>query len=104
MLALALIALLAGCGHRAAEAPGKEAAAEPKDKPATVRIERRDIHMKVDQPGTIQAFETTPIYARIGGYVDKYHVNIGDRVKADSVLLSMWIPDLVEALNQKKAA
>ncbi len=99
---VAALALAAGCGHKA-EPTGQEKAPASKDK-AIVRIEKRDIHMQVDQPGTIQAFESTPIYARIGGYVDKYRVNIGDRVKAGDVLLSMWIPDLVEALNQKKAA
>ncbi len=106
-LALVLIAALVvvpGCGHGAAPHGEKTAAASTAKKTATMRIERRNILMKVDQPGTIQAFETTPIFARIGGYVDKYKVNIGDRVKADSILLSMWIPDLVEALNQKKSA
>ena len=52
--------------------------------------------MTVVQPGTLQAFETTPIYSRIAGYVEKYKYNIGDRVKPGDVLLEMWIPDLVE--------
>ena len=97
------LALFAGCGREAAEPAGKEASA-PRSRKQASRIERRDIHMHVDQPGTIQAFESTPMLARIGGYVDKYRVNIGDRVKSGDVLLAMWIPDLVEALNQKKAA
>ena len=42
--------------------------------------------MTVIQPGTIQAFEMTPIYSRIAGYVQKYRYNIGDRVKAGDVL------------------
>ena len=68
-----------------------------------VRPERRDIRMLVVQPGTIEAFEVTPVYSRISGYVDKYHYNIGDRVKAGDVLLDMWIPDLVEQLGQRAA-
>jgi HlyD family secretion protein len=101
---VAALVLVAGCGHKAPEHADKEAAAASKVDKQALRIERRDIHMKVEQPGTIQAFESTPVFARIGGYVDKYRVNIGDRVKTDDVLLAMWIPDLVEALNQKKAA
>ena len=103
---LCALAGVPGCGH--GEGKPKEKA---RDEPAaqssstrTVRPEKRDIAMHVVQPGTIQAYESTPIYARINGYVDQYHVNIGDRVKKGDLLLSMWIPDLVEALNQKKAA
>ena len=69
-----------------------------------MRPERRDIRMTVVQPGTIQAFEVTPVYSRISGYVQKYRYNIGDRVKAGDVLIDMWIPDLVEQHAQKAAA
>jgi multidrug efflux pump subunit AcrA (membrane-fusion protein) len=69
-----------------------------------IRPERRNIRWMVVQPGTIEAFETTPIYSRISGYVQKYRYNIGDRVKAGDVLIEMWIPDLVEQLAQKTAA
>ncbi|MGO9599677.1 MAG: efflux RND transporter periplasmic adaptor subunit [Isosphaeraceae bacterium] len=71
---------------------------------SVVRPQRRDIRMTVIQPGTVQAYETTPIYARIAGYVQKYNYNIGDRVKAGDVLLDMWIPDYVERLGQLSAA
>jgi RND family efflux transporter MFP subunit len=69
-----------------------------------IRPERRDLRTQVVQPGTIQAFEVTPIYSRISGYVEKYRYNIGDRVKAGDVLIDMWIPDYVEQLAQKSAA
>ena len=71
---------------------------------SVVHPQRRDIRMMVIQPGTVQAYETTPIYARIAGYVQKYNYNIGDRVKAGDVLLDMWIPDYVERLGQLSAA
>ena len=100
------LAPVSGCGHAqpGAAKPSSAAAPAARKDEAPVRVERRDILMKVEQPGTIQAFETTPLYSRIAGYVDKYKVNIGDRVKGGDVILAMWIPDLVEALNQKKAA
>ena len=99
------LALAPGCGHKeAGPRPTTDSAAAPKKEDATARVERRDIMMKVEQPGTIQAFETTPIYSRIAGYVDKYRVDIGREVQGGDTILSMWIPDLVEALNQKKAA
>jgi len=110
MLALALL-LAAGCRHseRGGDSPGSSTA-QPKSeegKTAGIQVvqpERRDIRMMVIQPGTIQAYEVTPIYSRIAGYVKQYRYNIGDRVKAGDVLLDMWIPDYVEQHAQKAAA
>ena len=112
-LVLAAVALLlaAGCGRHS----GSEKSTGAKSNGAgstegntagtrVVKPERRDIRMTVTQPGTIQAFEVTPVYSRISGYVDKYLYNIGDRVKAGDVLLEMWIPDIVEEHGQKMAA
>jgi multidrug efflux pump subunit AcrA (membrane-fusion protein) len=69
----------------------------------TIHADRRDIRMTVVQPGTLQAYEVTPIYARIAGYVEKYRYNIGDRVKKGDVLVEMWIPDIVEQHSQAAA-
>jgi len=60
--------------------------------------------MVVVQPGTVQAYEVTPIYSRIAGYVERYRYNIGDRVQKGDVLLDMWVPDLDEEVAQKSAA
>ena len=109
LVALAL-GLAAGCGHSnggtsAARKPaGAEGVAGKTAGIRVVRPERRDIRMNVVQPGTIQAFEQTPIYSRISGYLEKYRYNIGDRVKAGDVLVDMWIPDVVEQRGQKSAA
>jgi HlyD family secretion protein len=108
LVALTLV-LLAGCGHsdRAGSSAKQKAADGTEGKTAGITVvhaERRDIRMMVIQPGTIQAYETTPIYSRISGYVDKYRYNIGDRVKTGDVLVDMWIPDIVEQHGQRSAA
>jgi HlyD family secretion protein len=109
LVALSLL-LASGCGH---SDRGGSAAKKASDTDSTegstagikvVRPERRDIRMTVIQPGTIQAYEVTPVYSRISGYVDKYRYNIGDRVKTGDVLIDMWIPDIVEQHGQKAAA
>jgi multidrug efflux pump subunit AcrA (membrane-fusion protein) len=114
-LQLVLVAVascsIAGCGlyHKTgtkSETRDSRVAIEA-GKTAGVRVvhpERRDLTMNVIQPGTVEAFEVTPVYSRIAGYVEKYRYNIGDRVKKGDVLLEMWIPDLVEQLAQKSAA
>jgi len=110
MLTLALL-VAAGCRHseEGGESPGSSTAQAKSEEGKTAGIqivqpERRDIRMMVIQPGTIEAFEATPVYSRIAGYVKKYRYNIGDRVKAGDILIDMWIPDYVEQLGQKTAA
>jgi RND family efflux transporter MFP subunit len=108
------LAVLAGCRG----GTGPDGTAKHDQRPATksgaggadtagisvVHPQRRNIRMTVVQPGTVEAFETSPIYSRIAGYVQRYRYNIGDRVKTGDVLLDMWIPDLVEKLAQATAA
>ena len=105
------LALVLGCSHSgggrdaASSKTAKEKSEEGKTAGITVITpERRDIRMTVLQPGTIEAYEVAPMYSRIAGYVQNYHYNIGDRVKAGDVLLDMWVPDLVEQVAQKNAA
>jgi HlyD family secretion protein len=107
-LAIAAPALLltAGCRHAdRGESPGEKARNE-QGSTAGIRVihpVKRDIRMSVVQPGTLEAFETTPIFSRISGYVQKYNYNIGDRVKPGDVLIDMWIPDIVQQHQQTSA-
>jgi HlyD family secretion protein len=104
-LLLLTLLLAPGCRHAS---PGGESPATKSEAGKTagitvVKPEKRDIRMTVVQPGTIEAFETAPIYSRISGYVERYNFNIGDRIQPGDVLLEMWIPDLVEELSQRTA-
>jgi HlyD family secretion protein len=56
----------------------------------------------VQQPGSIEAFEETSIVPKIPGYVEKWNVDIGDRVKRGDILAQLWVPDLEADLKQKK--
>ena len=64
--------------------------------------ERKTIHREVGQPGFIQAFERTPIVAKIPGYVLKWHVDIGDNIHKDQVLAELWAPEMVSELKVKE--
>ena len=81
-LLLASVILMEGCDH-SNRATRSESVKPDEGKTAGISVvhpEKRDIRMVVTQPGTLEAYETTPIYSRIAGYVDKYRYNIGDRV------------------------
>jgi HlyD family secretion protein len=93
-------AILCGChGAREDEAPRVHL------KPAVsvVRPEVRNIVRIVEQPGIVQPYEKTAIYTKITGYVKKWYVDIGDRVKKDDRLLDLYVPELVAEHKQKQS-
>jgi RND family efflux transporter MFP subunit len=54
-------------------------------------------------PGNTQAFTDSPIYARTSGYLKKWYVDIGTRVKAGELLAEIDAPELDHQLQQAKA-
>jgi RND family efflux transporter MFP subunit len=54
-------------------------------------------------PGNIQAFEDSPIYARTNGYLKKWYVDIGARVKAGQLLADIETPEVDQQLDQGRA-
>ncbi|MDE8653127.1 efflux RND transporter periplasmic adaptor subunit [Novosphingobium album (ex Liu et al. 2023)] len=54
-------------------------------------------------PGTIQAFNSAPIYARTNGYVRRWLVDIGDHVRAGQTLAILDAPEIDQQLAQAEA-
>jgi HlyD family secretion protein len=102
-----LVILLSGCGQPAAPAPAAPGKRESSVEVPVVKIahpEKRTMSLKVEQPGHVEAFESTPIFAKIAGYVGKVNVDIDDRVDDKHVLLELNVPEMVEEVKQKAAA
>ncbi len=57
----------------------------------------------IEQPATVEAFEETPLLARIPGYVAKVAKDIGDEVKRGETLAEISVPELIQEHAQKKA-
>ncbi len=55
-------------------------------------------------PGNVQAYLDTPIYARTNGYLRKWYVDIGGRVKAGQLLAEIETPEIDQELHQAQAA
>jgi HlyD family secretion protein len=95
-----LAALVApGCHH---EPDTDSNAAEP----PTVRLispSVRNIVRVVDQPSFIESYERTSIYPKLTGYIEKWNLDIGDKVKKGDVLATLFVPELVEDFGTKKA-
>jgi HlyD family secretion protein len=117
----AVLLTICGCGA-AADGPAENNAsaataggAAPLVRVTPVKPQRKTLVRRVEQPGRIEAFEETPLFAKVTGYVRRIHVDIGDKVtgpKFDDegklvtegqVLAELSIPELDEELKQKQA-
>ncbi len=91
---------LAGCHHE------EKGEINSVSKPPTVKVvhpEVKNIVRVVGQPSFIESYERTSIYPKVTGYIDKWVVDIGDKVKKGDVLARLFVPELVEDLETKKA-
>lgn len=113
ILLLTAAALAAGCTNSPLAAPPK---ATPKQAiVSVVKPERKSLRRTVEQPGTVRAYEETPIFARLAGFVQKVHVDIGDQVRGPKydakgnevepgqLLAEVAIPEMIEEARQKEA-
>src|SRR4051812_49104554 len=92
------LAALAGCG-RGHSGNGNHDDSEPvaKGKPVVVSyvhpksgvFERRST-----QPGSVQAYESVNLYAKVPGFLKSQSVDIGDVVKRGQVLAVLDVPEL----------
>lgn len=74
--------------------------------PPTVQVVSpalRTIVREVGQPSFINAYERTSIYPKLTAYIERWIVDIGDKVKKDDVLATLFVPELVEDYATKKA-
>ena len=54
-------------------------------------------------PGNVQPFITSPIYARTKGYLKKWYVDIGGRVKQGQLLAVIETPEVDQQLQQARS-
>ncbi|MFM8892120.1 MAG: efflux RND transporter periplasmic adaptor subunit [Planctomycetia bacterium] len=98
LLALSLV-IASGCRPEAKPSPPASQISEV----TVVTPERRALTLSSTQPARIDAFERTPLFPKIAGYVEEVRVDIGDAVKKDDVLVRIAVPELVDELHEKDA-
>lgn len=97
---LGVLALASGCQHQPTPAAPQAPLAT---QVATGKPQRKTISLTTTQPGQIEAFEQTPLFAKIAGYVEQRFVDIGDPVTKDQVLVRLFVPELHDDLRQREA-
>jgi membrane fusion protein, multidrug efflux system len=55
-------------------------------------------------PGSLQAYEESPIYARTSGYLVRWYKDIGSKVNKGDLLAKIDAPEVDQELNQTRAA
>jgi RND family efflux transporter MFP subunit len=60
-------------------------------------------HEDLVLPGNVQAFTEAPIYARTNGYLKRWYVDIGQSVKANTLLAEVDTPEVDAQWRQAKA-
>ncbi|MGC8640000.1 MAG: efflux RND transporter periplasmic adaptor subunit [Isosphaeraceae bacterium] len=63
----------------------------------------RKIVRVVGQPSFVESYERTSIYPKVTAYIEKWNVDIGDKVRKGDVLADLFVPELRELLGTKRA-
>lgn len=97
------------CCHSSSSADRQQAASSTAAATTPVRVAaarpvQKTLRLESVQPGQIEAFEQTPLFAKLPAYVEKLYVDIGDRVEANQLLVDLFLPELKDELRQKEAA
>ena len=105
LAALAAIGGALACS-KAPEASVPPPATDGEAPTATVSVvspRRGPIRKVTREPGQVEAFESTAVHARVAGYVRSIAVDAGDRIRAGQVIAEIDAPELVAAVDQKRA-
>jgi RND family efflux transporter MFP subunit len=70
---------------------------------SVVHPKRGALKDEIVLPGNIQAFTVSPIYSRTSGYLKKWYVDIGGRVKLGQLLAEIETPEVDKQLDQARA-
>ncbi len=91
--------------------PDTEIVADPDDPPATAPIAVTVIQPRLGaverlttQPGSVQAYESVQLFAKVPGFLKSQTVDIGDRIKRDMVLAVVDVPELKKQVQRNEAA
>jgi membrane fusion protein, multidrug efflux system len=102
LLVAGAVTMLGRASHERALA--KETEAETIPTVAVVYPQKEKPEEELVLPGSLLAFEESPIYARTNGYLIRWYRDIGSRVKKGELLAKIDTPEIDQELNQTRAA
>ncbi len=70
---------------------------------AVAQVDREDLFREVTIPAEFRPYQEVTLHAKVSGFVDQMHVDIGDRVKAGQLLATLEVPELRDDLAHATA-
>ncbi len=104
LLALILTGVLPRLQHRAALASDAKELDTGEPAVNTVVLKTAGPTSELTFPGSMQAIQEAPIYARTDGYLKSRKVDIGDHVRTGMLLAEIEAPEVQQQLAQARAA
>ncbi|OWQ45086.1 efflux transporter periplasmic adaptor subunit [Roseateles noduli] len=102
VIAIAVVA--AGLWARKSNAEQLQSTADERGQPSVALVSPQPLtEGGLELPARIEAWSRAPIYARVSGYLKRWNVDIGGKVKAGQQLAEIETPDLDQQLMQAKA-
>jgi multidrug efflux pump subunit AcrA (membrane-fusion protein) len=102
---MALLLGIAGCEAGSGVADNANTSAGSRsstDRVTAGPASKKTLRLFTEQPGRVEAFEETPIVAKIAGYVDEVRFDIGDKVSKGDLLIRIRAPEYQDQLEQKR--
>jgi RND family efflux transporter MFP subunit len=103
IVALAAVAWTVHARHRAEAALARETESDAQIAVATTRPQPFGSTSELVLPGNLQANYEAPIYARTNGYLKRWLVDIGARVRKGQLLAEIEAPEVDQQLRQAQA-
>lgn len=107
IVAAALLALsltTSGCGSpSAAETGDDDRGSAALERVTAAPAQRKTLTRYTTQPGRIEAYEQTPLFPKVTGFIKEVLVDIGDPVTEGQPLLMLSIPEMEDEVAQKDA-
>lgn len=106
---LLVIVALTGCQPEAASDRASDSATPAAARAMVITPQTKSLVRIVDLPGQVSAFETTPLFAKVTGYIVRVPVDVGDAIQGatterqGTILCELEVPELKEELAQKTA-
>ncbi|HEY7427153.1 MAG TPA: efflux RND transporter periplasmic adaptor subunit [Gemmataceae bacterium] len=98
-----LLAAVSGCGRSSATPESRTTPSSVPEALHVTRPQRQPLQRTIEEPGQIEAYEYTPIFSKIPGYVSEVCVDMDARVKGGDVLARLWVPELADEVREKDA-
>jgi RND family efflux transporter MFP subunit len=105
VLVIAIVVVVWGVASRAREKSALTSLTEEQAMPTvkTILPLQRQDGETLTLPGTLQAFYSATVYARVSGYLKHWSVDIGTPVKSGQLLAEIETPELDQQLKQSEA-